>query len=482
MIKSPALLIMAVIGCRLCFEAAAETGVVAPGDSQVSSADDRYLAGERDRRLSELPDKDFKVKEPFGPVYGPKEFELNVPWSDDEIRDSPFEGMISLWFETAQGTFAMELSVRDQEDPDRRLVMVSWQGGRRSEQSLARQLIPGRKYVVKLHPSGGARVYGVIGIKVLYSSCDRKIKGLTEHEADPARHYSWPYLLVTPSSPVAGASRLPGADRLLVVPNNTGSPTDDLQVMRAMARCALAEPRDVDAVEIANTLGTPILMPLFPRPELKEIASNLQLQALTRASLEEEQPRFAHVDRQLIAMIDAARNELAANGWPVRVRRRVLMAGFSAAGQFTERFAKLHPDRVLAAAVGAPGSWPVAPVAADQGVKLRYPVGIADVEELTGHSVDLVALRRVRSLYFRARRDENDTVGSGDNYTDRDSKLIKRLFGNSPHARWCSAQQLYRTAGLRRTQFKLYEGDKHEVTPDMRKDIIRMFRAAITDP
>ncbi len=44
------------------------------------------------------------------------------------------------------------------------------------------------------------------------------------------------------------------------------------------AECGLMSPSDIDAIEIVKRLGTPILVPLFPRPDLKEIASNLQLQ------------------------------------------------------------------------------------------------------------------------------------------------------------------------------------------------------------
>jgi hypothetical protein len=287
-----------------------------------------------------------------------------VLWSDDENSDSPMERMISLWFETAHGTFAMQLLDPDQKDPDRQLI-ASWQGGRRIDESLVRNLVPGKKYVVKLQAFDGARVYGVIGIKVLHSRCPSEIEGLALHPADPTRGYSWPYLLVPPSSPVVGTSRLPSARTrwVLVVPNNTGGATDDLQVVRAMAECALTDAYDIDAFDIAKKLGSPILVPLFPRPDLNEIASNLQIQALTRASLEDLPERLSRIDQQLIAMIDDAREKLADEGWPVR--RRVLMAGFSAAGQFTNRFTLLHPERVLAAAVGGPGSWPIAPVAAD---------------------------------------------------------------------------------------------------------------------
>jgi hypothetical protein len=477
------------VACAFCFKAVAETGVIAECDLQVSSADDSYLAKEATRRCGELPANEFTFKKVFGPVDKPEQIEpLNVPWSDGEKSDGEkMERMISLWFETAHGTFAMKLVDPDQKDPDQQ-VLVSWQDGRRGQQSLVRMLVP-KKYDVKLQAIDGARVYGVIGIKVLDSNpCP--IDGdwlIDERPPDPDHGYYWPYLLVTPSSPVAGAPRIPGGRRtLLVVPNNTGSPTDDLQVMRAMATCALTSPSDIDAVEIARKLGTPmspILVPLFPRPRLKEINSNLQLQALTRASLEDlPEKRLSHVDQQLIAMINTAREKLAAQDQPVQ--QRVLMAGFSAAGQFTDRFTVLHPELVLAAAVGSPGSWPVAPVAADHGAKLRYPIGIADVKELTGHSVDLAALRSVRSLYFRDHDDEKDTVRFTDNYATRDSEVIERLFGKRILARWCSAKQLYHTAGLRRAQFKIYKSrchkdECHAVTAAIRKDIIDMFRTAL---
>ena len=200
---------------------------------------------------------------------------------------------------------------------------------------------------------------------------------------------------------------------------------------------------------------------------------------LSRASFEEIAPRSSldRVDVQLMAMIDAARKELARRNWPP-VGEQVLMAGLSAAGSFTNRFTLLHPARVLAAAVGSPGGWPIAPVAADQGKTLRYPVGIADVENLIGLQVDLAALRRVRMLFFLGDHDTNDAVGYVDSYSPRDSELIRCLFGETLLKRWRSAKRLYDRAGVRRAQFKVYPGG-HEVTSEMRKDILDTFRKAI---
>jgi hypothetical protein len=229
--------------------------------------------------------------------------------------------------------------------------------------------------------------------------------------------------------------------------------------LRAKATCALINEGDINAIKLGKSLGTPILVPLFPRPELKEIASNLQLQAITRASLEELPQRLARVDQQLIAVIDAAREKLAAKCQPVQ--SRVLIAGFSAGGAFANRFTVLHPERVLAAAVGSPGGWPIAPVAADQCETLRCPVGIADVKDLTGQAVDLEPLRRVRFLFFLGNADTNDSVPIRDSFSAVDRDLINRRFGKTPVARF----RLYHVV--------CHEPTCHEVTPQMQKVICR---------
>jgi pimeloyl-ACP methyl ester carboxylesterase len=88
----------------------------------------------------------------------------------------------------------------------------------------------------------------------------------------------------------------------------------------------------------------------------------------------------------LLAMID----EVAAT---YRLRPdRFLLFGFSGGGHFAHRFAYLHPQRLLAVAVGAPGS--VTLLRDDRD----YWVGTRNVEQVFGRPVDLGALRRVPVL------------------------------------------------------------------------------------
>lgn len=68
---------------------------------------------------------------------------------------------------------------------------------------------------------------------------------------------------------------------------------------------------------------------------------------------------------------------------------RFLLAGYSGGGQFAHRFLYLHPERLAAVSIGAPGS-----------VTLLHPsrpwwAGISDASGLFGKPVDIAAIRRV---------------------------------------------------------------------------------------
>lgn len=88
-------------------------------------------------------------------------------------------------------------------------------------------------------------------------------------------------------------------------------------------------------------------------------------------------------DLVLLQMVDEA-----ARKW--RTTPRFLLHGFSGGGHFTHRFAYLHPERLLAASIGAPGV--VTPL------DLSAPAwrGVADLPERFGRAVDIDALRQVR--------------------------------------------------------------------------------------
>jgi len=254
--------------------------------------------------------------------------------------------------------------------------------------------------------------------------------------ADPAAGFHADFFLyLAPGARSRAAAGEPVI--LLVQPNNSGRTSDDLGKHRRDAWWMGFERK-----RIADRLGVALLVPAFPRP-----ATGWQVytHALDRDVLPTDRVELARLDLQLIAMIDAARTALAARGLPTQ--ERVLIQGFSASGMFANRFTALHPERVLAAVVGSPGGWPLAPVAAVGADSLAYPAGVADLEALTGRAFDAAAFAAVPQLFVQGALDDNDSVDFSDGWDEAPAAQVDRLFGDEPQARWPRAEALFAEAG-----------------------------------
>ncbi len=134
---------------------------------------------------------------------------------------------------------------------------------------------------------------------------------------------------------------------ILVAPNNTGTPNDDLAFHEESAKKQLNI-----YVMISSKLNTLILMPIFPRPKSNEL---IYTHALDRDSIITEKEEFSRFDLQLLAMIDHAREKLKAQ--KVKTAKRIFITGFSASGMFANRFTFLHPDRVTASSGMFGSNW-----------------------------------------------------------------------------------------------------------------------------
>lgn len=283
--------------------------------------------------------------------------------------------------------------------------------------------------------------------------------------AAPEAGFRSAYWLYVPRSMDASNGTL----HLLVIPNNTGGPDDDVA---RHARKALF--RTFGARDLAEELGTPLLVPCFPRP-----ASNWRVytHALDRDTLATQEPELARLDLQLVAMIDDARARIAARTGR-EVGARILITGFSANGMFANRFALLHPERVLAVAAGSPGGWPLAPLAEWKGRTLRYPIGLADAAALAGAAPDAAELRSLDVLVFQGADDTNDSVAFDDGWDPQDRALVNELFGASLRERFDVAAGLYRAA-IPGAEFRLYPGVGHDRTPEMNADVAAFFGKAL---
>ncbi|KAJ8092842.1 hypothetical protein PM082_023671 [Marasmius tenuissimus] len=104
-------------------------------------------------------------------------------------------------------------------------------------------------------------------------------------------------------------------------------------------------------------------------------------------------------DTILLSMIDQA-----GNLWRVRTDK-VFLHGFSAGGQFAHRFTYLHPERLSAVSIGAPGR--ITPPDLSQ----KWPAGLGNIEQVFGLSnrPDFKRMSRIPVQFIVG---ENDTKGS----------------------------------------------------------------------
>lgn len=126
--------------------------------------------------------------------------------------------------------------------------------------------------------------------------------------------------------------------------------------------------------DFAEANGVIVLCPLFPANIC--FPGDLSSYKMLRAG-------DLHYDAVLLDMIAEMQEKYRIEG------DRVMMYGFSGGGHFTHRFLYLHPERLLAASIGAPGVVTLLDFDHD------FWVGVRDFEKVFGKAVDLEAIRKV---------------------------------------------------------------------------------------
>jgi dienelactone hydrolase len=327
--------------------------------------------------------------------------------------------------------------------------------------------------------------YSLFAMLILFSACshkkshklkhipslltiDKPYGQLTKLETDSTKVRDWPFLVYTASDDRVKNE----TPTILFIPNNSGKASDnfDWQAKQAIKRARREAP------ELTEQLPVIYVTSIFPRP-LEYEQWRIYTHALDRDVMTTEHQSLARLDLQAIEAINEIRNILKKR-WGIETAPKIAVMGFSAAGMFANRFTALHPELVKAAVVGSPGGWPIAPQGEWEGKALRYPVGTADFQELTGKPFNLQAFQKIPLLFFIGSDDTNDSVPYDDGYDKADEELIFSLFGKDMQQRWDESEKLYKADSIDAT-FKTYEGAGHKVTDQMKEDAILFLKKNI---
>ena len=200
------------------------------------------------------------------------------------------------------------------------------------------------------------------------------------------------------------------------------------------------------------------LMPVFPR-------DHLYVHALDHHTLKTERPDLVRVDLQLIAMIEDYRQKLEEMGFTVA--EKILMDGYSASGMFVNRFVMIHPEIIKAFAAGSCGGWPMLPIAEYEGEAVQFPLGVSDMEEITGKPFDLEALKKTDGFLYGGSSDYNFHHDA--DYEDQAINILGSEYADI----WPNTADIYEAQDLSNIEVKTYIG------PDM--DHGNTFQIAIPD-
>lgn len=254
---------------------------------------------------------------------------------------------------------------------------------------------------------------------------------LSRIDPRPEDAFEYPYFLSVPQN---YAGEVP----ILVEPSNSAQPSDDFEVHREEAK------RRADrgfGRRIADELDAPYLHPAFPRPVSDPVDWTHSIHQLCARTIRIDGGPLERVDRQLLAMIDDARERVADGDG--NVPPRVMMNGFSASAAFANRFCILHPDRVLSVSIGGVNGILTLPrsdletdrdLTVAQSLSLDFPVGVADVERYTGTQFDAASFRDVSQFIYMGAEDDKDVLLWPDVWTETDLRAAAILtYGRDIH-------------------------------------------------
>lgn len=372
------------------------------------------------------------------------------------------------------------LHVRNQET-DERLASITIEAGTYEdyEVDIDPPVTERSELSVHLYPEDGgqgfARDYGIVGEfdgEYEEPEYDESADGdgYTLIDPDPDAGFNYPFYLYEPDSASSGDSK-----PVMVEPVNTGTATDDFDQHREAAEQTV----EVSGTrQMADELEVPLVVPIFPRPESDPVNWRHYVHQLDDTTMGLNGGPLERVDLQLLNMVEAAQEQLAADGFPVSTDG-ILMNGFSASGNFVDRFTVLHPEEVISVTAGGLNGMALLPLDEFDGQELPYHVGTADIEALTGESVNHEALDETNQFLYMGDEDDNDTIGFGDAWTDDSlEQLALDVYGDDMITeRFPTCQRAYEEAGVT-AQFRVYPDAGHTPQPAT-DDLVEFHRRSI---
>ena len=287
---------------------------------------------------------------------------------------------------------------------------------------------------------------------------------VVEIGAAPEKGFNFPFLLKIPEQNKT--------QYLIVETNNTGKVADNFAEHYASAKTAIIG--NAIGPWVAKQLNAPILMPVFPRSEQDW---QTYTHALDRDTLLIKSGNLKRLDLQLLAMINEAKQLLLQHSVPVN--DKVIMTGFSASGTLANRFSVLHPDALQLVVAGGLNGILMLPLGTLKEHTLNYPLGINDIEKITGQAFAQSQWQALPQFLFMGANDTNDAAEYDDAYSEDERQVIYSAMGRSMQPeRWQFCQDVYAEFQVN-VVFKTYQGIGHGTNLAIHQDILAFIQSNI---
>jgi pimeloyl-ACP methyl ester carboxylesterase len=140
------------------------------------------------------------------------------------------------------------------------------------------------------------------------------------------------------------------------------------------------------------------------------------------------------------------------------VRPRILLLGHSRGAQLAHRFALFYPERILAVAAVAAGTYTLPLERGPEGNLIAFPFGVSDMTSISGHAFSRT--RFIEDTYFWL------GVGSEDNNPNDLPRAWDQYLGTTRVARARAFQAALHALGAR-SVLVAFRGERHVLSPDM---------------
>lgn len=307
----------------------------------------------------------------------------------------------------------------------------------------------------------------MIFLLVANMACDKTRGDLQLIPADPEKGFNFSYFLFLPEE---GLNSNPIT--IIIEPNNTGFPSNNynehIDAAKSQARSSQI------GNFLSHKLRYPLLVPVFPRPKENW---KVYTHALDRDALLQKGNSIERLDLQLIAMFQDAKKKLGQMGYASE--DKFIMTGFSACASFINRFATIHPQMVKTYVAGGLNGMLILPVSEIEGKTLPYPLGINDLQTLTGQQFDSISFKKIPQFLFMGEEDDNDAANYDDAYDNSEREIIYKILGEKMLPdRWNFCIASYQKHNINITA-RLYPKTGHEITREIQDDILSFMITSV---